>query len=373
VATVLEILARKQERNGNLPEEFDLREAGSVDADIVLRAPNTSLYMVAADVRSAVFAELPPEVDITLAPFSRAAQFEHAQRLIAVSFEELERLADSVPQPERLIFFYNTARSGTTLLHHMLNRVDGVASLAEANFFVNLLWQRDFGKLDFGPATIADVLRWSLRMQAWHYADRTLVFKLRNSEVQLLPLINEVAPDSGRIMLYRDALAVGASWKQQYGDWGWDRDYSVDELGERFLVTPTTQEVLRRWLDASPLSAFPAEVAVLSMWIDGIVPYLDAEQRGAPFFTLRYDDLVAEPERMLRKLLTHFALPVDGIDHALGVLPEDSQAGTEIARKQGRPNQTVLDTDEVRRITDVLAMHPRKLTPDIVLPGTVSL
>jgi hypothetical protein len=204
-------------------------------------------------------------------------------------------------------------------------------------------------------------------------ADRTLVFKLRNSEVQLLPLINEVEPESGRIMLYRDALAVGASWKQQYGDWGWHRDYSVDELGERFLVTPTTQEVLRRWLDASPLSAFPAEVAVLSMWIDGIVPYLEAEQRGVPFFTLRYDDLVAEPERMLRKLLAHFALPVDGIDRALGVLSEDSQAGTEIARKQGRPNQTVLDTDEVRRITDVLAMHPWKLTPDIVLPGTVSL
>jgi hypothetical protein len=108
------------------------------------------------------------------------------------------------------------------------------------------------------------------------------------------------------------------------------------------------------------------------MWIDGIVPYLEAEQRGVPFFTLRYDDLVAEPERMFRKLLTHLALPVDGIAHALGVLPEDSQAGTEIARKRGRPNQTVLDTDEVRRITEVLAMHPRKLAPDIVLPGTVS-
>ncbi len=92
VATVLEILARKQERSGDLPEEFDLREAGSVDADIVLRAPNTSLYLVAADVRRAVFAELPPEVDITLAPFSRVAQFEHARRLISVSFEELDRL-----------------------------------------------------------------------------------------------------------------------------------------------------------------------------------------------------------------------------------------------------------------------------------------
>jgi hypothetical protein len=369
---VLEILARKHEGNGNLPEEFDLREAGSVDADIVLRAPNTSLYMVAADLRRAVFAELPPEVDITLAPFSRVAQFEHARRLIAVSFEELERLTGSVPQPERMIFFYNTARSGTTLLHHMLNHVDGVASLAETNFPVNLLWQRDFGKPDFGPATITDVLRWSLQMQAWHYADQTVVFKLRNSEVQLLPLINEVAPDSARIMLYRDALAVGASWKQQYADWGWDRDYSVDELGERFLVTPATQDVLRRWLDASPLSALPAEVAVLSMWIDGIAPYLEAEQRGVPFFTLRYDDLGAEPERMLHKLLTHLALPVSGIDGALGVLPEDSQAGTEMARKRGRPNQTVLDTDEVRRITEVLATHPRKLTPDIVLPGTVS-
>ena len=254
----------------------------------------------------------------------------------------------------------------------MLNRVEGVASLAEVNSFVNLLWHRDVGKLDFGPATIADVLRWSIRMQSWRYADRTLVFKLRHSELQLLPVIDEVAPDNERIMLYRDALAVGASWKQQYGEWGWDRDYSLDELGERFLVTSTTQEVLRRWLDAAPLSALPVDVAMLSTWIDGIVPYLDAEQRGVPFFTLRYNDLVAEPERMLRKLLAHLALPVDGIHRALGVLPEDAQAGTPIAWKHGRPNQTALDTDEVRRITEVLAMHPRKLTPDIVLPGTIS-
>ena len=108
------------------------------------------------------------------------------------------------------------------------------------------------------------------------------------------------------------------------------------------------------------------------MWIDGIVPYLDAEQRGVPFFTLRYDDLVAEPERMLRKLLGHLELHLDGIDRALAVLPEDSQASTELAWKHGRPNQTALAVDEVRQITEVLAMHPRKLTPDIVLPGTVS-
>ncbi len=373
MARLLEILARKNELNGIIAEEFDLRDAGSVDADIVLRSPNTSLYMVATEMRSAVFAELPPGVDITLAPFSRRAQFEHARRLVVVSFEELERLADSVPQPRKLVFFYNTSRSGTTLVHHMLNRLEGVASLAEVNFFANLLWQRDVGKVDFGPTTIEEVLTWALRMQAWRYADRTLVFKLRHSELQLLPVIDEIAPDNERIMLYRDALSVGASWKQQYGDWGWDRDYSVDELAERFLVTRTTQEVLRRWLDASLLSALPAEVAILSMWIDAIVPYLEAEQRGVPFFTLRYDDLVAEPERMLRKLLAHLALPADGIDRALGVLPEDSQAGTPIARKHGRPNQTVLKVDEVRRITEVLAMHPRKLKPDIVLPGTVSL
>jgi hypothetical protein len=335
MATVWEILARKQERNGSLSEEFELREGAQTAPDSVLRAPNTSLYSVDPNLRVAVFADLPPEVDITAAAFSRIAQFEQARRLIAVPFEELERLAESVPQPEQMVVFYNTARSGTTLLHHMLNRIDGVACLAEANFLVNLRWHRDFAKLDFGPAAFADVLRWCLRMQAWRYADRTLVFKLRNSEAPLLPVIDEVLPDSRRIMLYRDALAVGGSWKQQYVEWGWDRDYSLDELGERFLVTPGTQDVLRRWLDASPLSALPSEIAVLSMWIDGIVPYLDAQQRGVPFFALRYDDLVAQPERMLRKLLAHLELPADGIDHALAVLPEDSQAGTEIGWKDG--------------------------------------
>jgi hypothetical protein len=371
MATVWEILARKQERNGSLSEEFELREGVPIAADAVLRAPNTSLYCVDPSLGGAVFADLPPEVDVTAAAFSRVCQFEQARRLIAVPLEELERLAESVPQPERMVFFYNTARSGTTLLHHMLNRIDGVACLAEINFLVNLRWHRDFAGLDFGRAAFADVLRWCLRMQAWPYADRTLVFKLRNSEAPLLPDIDALLPDSPRIMLYRDALAVNGSWKHQYVDWDWDRDYAVEELGERFMATPGTRDVLERWLDASPRSALPAEIAILSMWIDGIVPYLEAHERGSPFFTLRYDDLVAEPERMLRKLLAHLELPRRGIDHALAVLPEDSQAGTDMAWKDGRPNHTVLGVDEARRVREVLAMHPKKLAPDIVLPGTV--
>ena len=123
MATVLEISARKQEQNGNLPEEFDLREGASVDAGVVLRAPNTPLYMVDPKLRCAFFTELSPEVDITAAAFSRGPQFEQARRLIAVPFEELERLAEAVPQPERMIFFYNTARSGTTLLQELEDRL----------------------------------------------------------------------------------------------------------------------------------------------------------------------------------------------------------------------------------------------------------
>ena len=73
-----------------------------MDAEIVLSAPNTSLYMVDPSVRRAVFADLPPEVDITAAAFSRVSLFEHARRLIAVPFVELESLADSVPQREVL-------------------------------------------------------------------------------------------------------------------------------------------------------------------------------------------------------------------------------------------------------------------------------
>lgn len=71
-------------------------------------------------------------------------------------------------------------------------------------------------------------------------------------------------------------------------------------------------------------------------------------------------------------LVTALGLPANDIGEALTALPEDSQAGNLMARKDDGPNRTALANDEVQRISEVLAMHPRKLTADMVLPGTLS-
>lgn len=69
--------------------------------------------------------EIPPEADLSQASFLYATQSKLARRALVVPFAALERLAAGVALPERLVFVFNIARCGSTLVNAMLNRVDG--------------------------------------------------------------------------------------------------------------------------------------------------------------------------------------------------------------------------------------------------------
>jgi hypothetical protein len=122
------------------PSDFRVRDGGAVDAGIVLRQPNLSLYCLDFENRQALFVETPPECDLSRAPFMYQAQAEAALRLIQVPFEALDRLAEEVAiDPARLILIYSVGRCGSTLVSHAFNEVEGVESLSEPDVFTQML------------------------------------------------------------------------------------------------------------------------------------------------------------------------------------------------------------------------------------------
>lgn len=142
-----------------------------------------------------------------------AGQFQHARLLVALSFDEVEQILPALPAPSPLIIIANPARSGSTLLQHMLNQVKGVVSLGEPNPAWYLRQFRDFDSGNIAETEIEKLLDWSIQLLTAPWPGQTVVFKLRESEMPMLQQLHRLRPDARTLMIYRDALTVGASWK----------------------------------------------------------------------------------------------------------------------------------------------------------------
>ena len=93
-----------------------------------MEQPTVSLYCLDHANQRALFVDTPPEVDLLQAPFYFIAQYQAAQRLIAVPYATLHALAREVElDPQRIILFYSTGRCGSTLFSHVLNQTPNVS------------------------------------------------------------------------------------------------------------------------------------------------------------------------------------------------------------------------------------------------------
>src|SRR3954464_5827490 len=106
-----------------VPQNFVLREGESAPAEIVLENPDVSLYCLDADNRQALFVQTPPGVGLLQQPFYYLAQYQHAQRVIAVPYDDLDRLADGLPPDDagNLVLIYSVGRCGSTLISQSFN------------------------------------------------------------------------------------------------------------------------------------------------------------------------------------------------------------------------------------------------------------
>ncbi len=370
----LTIEAKHRQMPGYLASlaDFSLSTGAAVNADIVLNQPNLSLYCLDDAQKRAIFVELPPDVDLAMAPFVYQTQYEQAQRLIAVPYETFRQLAHALPEVQHLIVIYISGRSGSTLLSHVFNALDSVRSLAEpdvATQFVHL--RRADEQRDAELRNLLDCTVRFLCKPTPFKTPSTYALKLRNEGLQVMDLFQTTFPQAKNLFLYRDAVGFVASFYRLFKLVDMPEQMPMGEW--RALFSQLINEDFTHM--SAYLDAGAAEVSLpqhLALWWLAIMEwYLAQYSQGIPILAVRYADLTAARERVLSAVFRYCGLPPAAVAETLGVFARDAQAGTLLARvNPAEGNQLRLSEAQLREISTILQRHPVVKDSDFIAPGT---
>jgi hypothetical protein len=103
-------------------------------------------------------------------------------------------------------------------------------------------------------------------------------------------------------------------------------------------------------------------------WISKVDCYLRLRELDSACVSVRYEDLVAEPERVMRALLAAYSLTASDMGSLLSVFARDSQGETPLKRSE---SSHPLDDRTRRALTRVLQSQGSPFA-DEILPGTLS-
>ena len=398
--------------------DFEWREGGEISAEYVLKMAQVSLYCLDQPNERFIFVETDPDVDLTQAPFFFQAQFEQALRLIAVPYDSLHQLVDQQTYAaEQLILLYSVGRCGSTLLSDLFNQLETVVSLSEPDIFTELLKMRtEDGRHD---ALIKRLLKTSLlALMKPLSAKRPLKYaiKFRSYAIELADLIAELFPQAHHLFMYRHAEDWARSTARAFQKLASDKG-SVGTANERLWASRSARlhafgqavfgeqvaapfqkiinrvdsraGVLSRPAMALRAKMFPAlrpfipqlRAGTLSRmeyitleWLSGLCRFLALQEANIPLLPFRYEELMEQPEAMLKTIFNHCGLPETAVAQGLPVFEKDSQRGTSLARTAVRQHSANdLTEAHLQQLRQLLKQFPQIERPDVILPGTMIL
>ena len=354
--------------------DFTISEGEAVDAETVVRSPNVSLYCLDDATQRAIFVELPPDVDLALAPFVYVAQYEQALRLIAMPYDTFREVAHSLPEVQNLILIFSCGRSGSTLLSHVLNSRENVLSLSEpdvASQYLHL--RRADGSRD---VELSELLDCTVRMLFKPSAFKTptiYALKFRSEVTQTMDLFHTTFPQAKNLYLYRDAVGFIASFYRLFKSMELPEISPLNETIAMFsqMANYDYGSIVSKYLGAEATQISMMEQFTL-YWIAQMEWYLAQVARGIPVLAVRYADLNAQREQVLAAIFDYCGLPTEQVARTLSVFDRDSQAGTALAReKPSEGNALRLTNEQIAEITPILARHPIIKESDFIAPGTL--
>lgn len=374
-ARVLRIESKHRRWDGFLANlaDFTCTAGPEVSADIVCEKPTISLYCLDDASRQAIFVETPPGIHLPSVPFVHQTQYAEAECLIAVPYDAFRHLAHQLPAIEHLIMIYSSGRSGSTLLSHVLNNVEGVVSLSEPDLPEQFLDLRTAYAQD--RPLLQDLLDCALRFlfkPSFVGTRSTFAIKPRAQCLPALDLIQATFPRVKNIYLDRDLIGYVSSFKRVFLRGGAPESLPVHTFMEMFgQVSHQDLSYKRAYMDENTTELSLAEQLTLH-WLTLVEWYVDLWGRGAPLLTVRYDDLNTHRVAALTAILTYCGLPSAQVPHLLGVFDRDAQAGTFRARETpSEGNQLRLTEADLAAISRILQRHPLVKSPEYVLPGTL--
>jgi hypothetical protein len=352
-------------------EDFDYKEGENIDPLTIVQNPNISLYCLDPQNQRAIFVETPLDIDLSQAPFYYLAQYEHAQKLIAVPLEELPLLVNHIEPIEQLIMIYSVGRCGSTLLSKVLNQVDTVLSLSEPDVFSQIVGMRNADKSN--DEQIIGLLKACIYLQSKPTPQGKFscsAIKLRSFAIALGDLIYRAFPDAKSIFLYRNAEDVIKSSIRSFVFLSNLLPKIKENIGFYSRFIP----LLKDYADDIDFEDSRAIDIYTILWLSVMQNYLSLHKQGIITCALRYEDLVAQPQQIVSSLFQQCGLPITEVENACTTFSSDSQSGSNLSRENTRKNETEqLDNSEIReKIDKLLKKHSAIKTSGFIVPGTLN-
>jgi hypothetical protein len=345
-ASVFAIAHRHREHENQIagPGDFTLMAEGERDVFRVLGDPACSLYCLDPATQRALFVETPPGIELHEAPFLYQAQFQHAQRIIAIAYEELiPAAAEYRAAASDVAFLYSVGRSGSTLLGRALHSLPDVICVAEPDAPISCIAPSLTTQgSELLKTCIGLLCRPDPRKRASHH-----VIKLRHLGIKLAGALHQLYPASRALFVYRNAIDFVQSTLRAFHPLPPQiRDYHQDPV--RYVA---------------------------KAWQSMMQQYLALHRSGVAISALRYEDLNREPQKALAAVARWYRLPALDLATTSGVFAVDAQAGSNLSRESLRRKSI----DEfgsaaqlAEKVRETLANHQEINQPDLVLPGTLA-
>ena len=363
-------------KNRNIPnavvklEDFDYEEGEIIDPLTIVKHPNISLYCLDFKNQQAIFVETPTNIDLSQPPFYYLAQYEHAQKLIAVPLEELTQLVNNIEVVEQLIIIYSVGRCGSTLLSKVFNQVNTVLSLSEPDVFSQLVGLRNPDRSNDEEITgLLKACIYLLTKPNKQQQFSCCAIKMRGVVIELADLIYRVVPEAKSIFLYRNAEDVIKSSIR-----------SFDFISQLLPTIKENIDFYNRFIcllkDYAEYIDFTDSMAIdlyAIGWLSKMQSYLALEKQNITTCALRYEDLVAEPQRIVSSLFQKCNLPIAEVSNACKAFAKDSQSGSNLSREHTNKNKLEQSNNlKIRKkIDNLLKKHAVIQKSGFILPGTL--
>lgn len=354
--------------------DFEVSPGSTVSLQTIAQNPHITLYALDHFSQEAIFVETPPDVDLAERPFLYQAQYDNAIRLYSMSYKSFLKLADLVRQPDKpLILIHSVGRCGSTLLSAVFNNLPDVLSLSEPEAFTEIVKRREAdGSNEDEMARLLDaVIQVQCRPMSQTAVPQMIAIKFRSFSTVMIDLLHRVAPQSKHIFLYRNAEDRARSIARAFRTVEAENE-AMDHANLR--VRTKFVPLLSQYADRAANGTLSKVEFSMLAWLSGMQKYMELHAAGVPMCAVRYEDMIAQPEPIVRRLYEYCGLPTTPERIALGVkaFARDSQQGSSLARqnlKQDTQNQ--LTAEHLAEIHQLLANHSAIRTADFIVPGTI--
>jgi hypothetical protein len=333
--------------------DFEYQEGEIIDINIILEKSNISLYCLDFSQKWAIFVETPAAIDLYQFPFFYQAQYNHAQKLIRISFADLIEITKKLEIPQKLLLIYSVGRCGSTLLHSAFNQVKNTVSFSEPGVYSQLIIMRQWdGSNDVEISILIESCTKILcKSSESNHNLQNWVIKFRSYDIEIADLLFKHFPEAKIIFLSRDIKTwMKSMFRASLGEF----PNTVESLQEMQNECSQIIALIANYKQNKPLSY----VKMLTLgWISIMQRYRSFQEQGISSLAVRFEDLTIAPQKVITEILNYCDIPVTDFSQIFESLNQDSQSDTVLSQANLKKQQIELTEDDLNEIRETLKEH----------------